>query len=169
VHACAGLARVAQARSDTLLANTLMAQAEDLLKLHPAPSSRLIVETLVVSLWLAQDWLETASRWAESQAAIVAVPRGSLNPLDYRGLMAARVWIACGQAERASELLTRLHQEFETHGHHQSAFGTLATLALAWRALGRSAEALADLERALAAAEPEGYVRLFVDDGEPMR
>src|SRR5262249_30011165 len=32
VHACAGLARVAQARSDTLLANTLMAQAEDLLK-----------------------------------------------------------------------------------------------------------------------------------------
>jgi LuxR family maltose regulon positive regulatory protein len=29
--------------------------------------------------------------------------------------------------------------------------------------------ALASLERALTLAEPEGYVRLFVDEGEPMR
>jgi LuxR family maltose regulon positive regulatory protein len=37
--------------------------------------------------------------------------------------------------------------------------------ALAWQALGDGTQALACLERALSLAEPEGYVRLFVDEG----
>ncbi len=35
-------------------------------------------------------------------------------------------------------------------------------------ALGRRADALASLERALTQAEPEGYVQLFLDEGEPL-
>jgi LuxR family maltose regulon positive regulatory protein len=41
--------------------------------------------------------------------------------------------------------------------------------ALAHQAQGNIAPALASLERALTLAEPEGYVRTFVDEGEPMR
>jgi LuxR family maltose regulon positive regulatory protein len=40
--------------------------------------------------------------------------------------------------------------------------------ALALQAQGDLAGALAALERALALAEPEGYVRLFADEGTPM-
>ena len=40
---------------------------------------------------------------------------------------------------------------------------------LAHEAQGNISLALAPLERALALAEPEGYVRIFVDEGEPMR
>ena len=40
--------------------------------------------------------------------------------------------------------------------------------ALANRAAGGGAAALAALERALTLGEPEGYVRLFVDEGEPI-
>jgi LuxR family maltose regulon positive regulatory protein len=40
--------------------------------------------------------------------------------------------------------------------------------ALAMEALGDSQAAAAALERCLALAEPEGYVRLFVDEGEGM-
>ena len=44
----------------------------------------------------------------------------------------------------------------------------LALRALALRARHESSEALAALERALVLAEPEGYVRLFIDEGAPM-
>ena len=44
----------------------------------------------------------------------------------------------------------------------------LVLQALAQQALGDIPAALAPLERALALAEPEGYIRIFVDEGPPM-
>ena len=44
----------------------------------------------------------------------------------------------------------------------------LVLLALAHQAQGNIPPALVSLERALTLAEPEGYVRIFVDEGEPM-
>ena len=41
--------------------------------------------------------------------------------------------------------------------------------ALAFQTAGDAHDALAALEHALTLAEPEGYVRTFVDEGEPMR
>ena len=41
--------------------------------------------------------------------------------------------------------------------------------ALAFAAQGDHQQALTSLERALSIAEPEGYVRIFVDEGDPMR
>jgi len=40
--------------------------------------------------------------------------------------------------------------------------------ALTWQALGDAPAALASLERALTLAEPEDYVRLFLDEGPPL-
>ena len=44
----------------------------------------------------------------------------------------------------------------------------LALEALAFQQLGKGSQALASLEQALALAEPEGYVRTFVNEGKPM-
>ena len=44
----------------------------------------------------------------------------------------------------------------------------LPIYALSLQALGRAEEALESLERCLTAAEPEGYVRMFVEGGAPM-
>jgi LuxR family maltose regulon positive regulatory protein len=43
-----------------------------------------------------------------------------------------------------------------------------ALQALAYEALGDSARAMEKLEQALSLAEPEGYIRIFVDEGAPM-
>ena len=44
----------------------------------------------------------------------------------------------------------------------------LIVRALALEAQGNRTSALSTLERALVLAEPEGYIRLFVDEGPPM-
>jgi LuxR family maltose regulon positive regulatory protein len=56
----------------------------------------------------------------------------------------------------------------ETTGSVDSAIEILAVEALAFDARGDEARAMAAVGRALSLAEPEGYVRTFVDEGEPM-
>jgi LuxR family maltose regulon positive regulatory protein len=65
-------------------------------------------------------------------------------------------------------LLERLLQAAEAGGRTGSAIEILALQALAHRAQGDITRALVPLERALTLAEPEGYVRIFVDEGSPM-
>lgn len=45
----------------------------------------------------------------------------------------------------------------------------LLTHALVFQAQGDQPQAFAELERALTLTEPEGYIRVFVDEGEAMR
>jgi LuxR family maltose regulon positive regulatory protein len=85
---------------------------------------------------------------------------------DYSEL--ARLLIAEGHAAEALPLLTRLLEaaaKMERHGDEMRYF---AMRALAQHALGNTQAALESLGQALTQAEPEGYVRLFVDEGQPM-
>ena len=66
-------------------------------------------------------------------------------------------------------LLERLRQAAEAQDRMGSVIEILIVQALAYQAQGNTPAALASLERALTLAEPEGYVRIFVDEGEPMR
>jgi LuxR family maltose regulon positive regulatory protein len=71
-------------------------------------------------------------------------------------------------ARRALTLLDPLRARAQRSGLawlHGKAF---ALLALAYQELGDATPALATLERALVLARPEGYVRLFADEGPPM-
>ena len=65
-------------------------------------------------------------------------------------------------------LLERLLQAAEEGRRMGSVIEILVLLALAHEAQGDIPLALVSLERALTLAEPEGYVRIFVDEGEPM-
>jgi LuxR family maltose regulon positive regulatory protein len=66
-------------------------------------------------------------------------------------------------------LLERLRQAAEDGGRAGSVLEAWILQSLARRAQGDTAAAAALLARALALAEPEGYVRLFVDEGEEMQ
>jgi LuxR family maltose regulon positive regulatory protein len=57
----------------------------------------------------------------------------------------------------------------EAEGRMGSVIEILALRALALQAHHESSEALATMERSLTLAEPEGYVRVFVDEGAPMK
>ena len=73
-----------------------------------------------------------------------------------------------GSIHDAKGLLERLLQAAEEGGRKGSVIEILVLQALAHEVQGNFPPALVSLERALTLAEPEGYVRIFVDEGLPM-
>ena len=87
---------------------------------------------------------------------------------EYEHITLARVLLASGSAVQASGLLDRLLQAAEHGGRTGSMIEILVLQALANDVRGDMRAALVPLERALTLAEPEGYVRMFVDEGPRM-
>jgi LuxR family maltose regulon positive regulatory protein len=65
-------------------------------------------------------------------------------------------------------LLSRLLADAESKARMHSAIEILVVQALAYDALDDRPRALTVLERVLALAAPEGYIRMFVDEGAPL-
>ena len=82
--------------------------------------------------------------------------------------MFARVLIAQGEVGEADRLLIRLREDAEIGGRKGDLIEILALYALSLQNQEDTDQALATLEKALALAEPEGYIRVFVDEGPPM-
>ena len=94
---------------------------------------------------------------------------------EFEHITLARMRIAQFKSERAEDalheamqLLERLLVAAEDAGRMGSAIEILALLALAREAQGDTSAALSSLEHALALAAPEGFARVFVDEGPPM-
>jgi LuxR family maltose regulon positive regulatory protein len=125
----------------------------------PAPAER-------ARLLLAQGDLDEATRWIE------AAGLGVEDELSYPGegdyLVLARVLLARGAAHQALDLLERLGTLAASQGRTESLIRVRALQSLALRASEDHAAALAVLAEALALAAPQGYLRVFVDEGAPM-
>jgi LuxR family maltose regulon positive regulatory protein len=122
-------------------------------------------------LRLAQGDMAAASRWAASVESELDVDdRVSFRSTRQRArcFTLVRILIAQGATSRALELLARLLPVVEAGGEMGHAIEILILQAIALQARGEIDRALASLERALALAEPEGYVRIFIDEGPPM-
>ena len=131
------------------------------------------IAALKARVWVAQGRLGEALGWAREQGLAAGDELGYLRELDH--LTLARVLLARstqdradGSAREAVALLERLLRAAEAGSRTGSVIAVLVLLALAHQVRGDVPAALGPLERALALAEPEGYVRVFVDEGAPM-
>jgi LuxR family maltose regulon positive regulatory protein len=93
-------------------------------------------------------------------------PAGYVRETEYSDL--ARALIALGRAGEALPLLERLLEAAQSMGRQGDAIRYLILRAMAFQALEDKVSALDSLSQALTLAKPEGYVRIFVDEGEPM-
>jgi LuxR family transcriptional regulator, maltose regulon positive regulatory protein len=124
-------------------------------------------------LALAQGNLQAAISWAERCGLR---PDDDLSfPREAEYLTLGRVLIAQSRSETtrtalndALGLLDRLLGSAEAAGRMSSVIEILVVRALALEAYSDTTGALMPLERALTLAAPEGYVRMFVDEGAPM-
>jgi len=126
-------------------------------------------ERCQLEFWLAQDQLRTAVNWADAMlqdSTFSARPEPEIAELTLARVLMIREDVP--SRERAMAMLLRLIQISGEEGRAGILIEALALQAIAeWRA-GNRAGAMIALERALRRAEPEGYVRLFVDLGLPM-
>jgi LuxR family maltose regulon positive regulatory protein len=80
----------------------------------------------------------------------------------------ARAYLAQDKAEEALVALKPLLSPAEAAGAFLHVIEVCALKALALHAQGDTSAALASLERSLALAEPEGFIRVYLNEGTPM-
>ncbi len=168
------LAHVQHARGDTSGALATLEQFANLARRRNFVAQLIACGVAAqVQLWLAQGQLAAAARWVEA-SGLHADDRELPFLREAEYLTFARVQVALqrdGAARQALPdivpLLDRLQVGAEANGRMDSVIEILVVRALALGAQGELTEALSALERALNLAEPEGYVRTFVDEGAP--
>jgi LuxR family maltose regulon positive regulatory protein len=122
---------------------------------------------------LAQGNLAAAIRWKEASGLCAQDELSYSREREY--LTFARVLIAQGREQptgpflsEALMLLERLLKDAEVKMRMRSVLEIFILRTLALHEQGNHKGALAALVRALLLAEPEGYIRLFLDEGAPM-
>ena len=165
-------ARIRQAEGDLDGALELLDEAERLYVGNFSPDVR-PVAAVRARVWIAQGKLSAAWGWAREHGVAAADELSYVHEFEHATL--ARLLLAQGTRDRAddsiveaTELTERLLAAAEDGGRSGSAIDILVVQALARHARGDVAGALASLHRAVALAEPDGYVRIFIDEGPPM-
>jgi LuxR family maltose regulon positive regulatory protein len=165
-------ARIREAEGDLGGALDLLNEAERLYVGDFFPNVR-PVPALKARLRVARGELGEALGWARERGLSVADELSYLREFEHITL--ARVLLARYTAERAqrpvqeaTRLLERLLRAAEEGRRTGSVIEILVLQALTHQARDDIPAALAPLRCALALAEPEGYVRIFADEGPPM-
>jgi LuxR family maltose regulon positive regulatory protein len=171
------LAQVRQARSDSAGARQALQEARQLAAQSDTELDDMLVGAGAARLALAQGDSAMAQQWIAERARRPAHGVGARDvdallttvwAKELEGTLLARLALARGEGGRAEALLAPLLEAAQQQERGHSVIRILVLLALASQAAGDLAAALATINRALESAEPEGYVRLFVDEGEPM-
>ena len=161
------LARIRQAHGDAAAAIAAMGEAgqvelspQVVALLNPVPSQR-------ARLLLAQGDVTAASQWAK--AAGLSPEDKPDYPQEPAYLLLARLLLAQDRPGPALTLLQRLLATAASQGRTGNVLEIQALRALALAAHGDHAGALGALAEAVTLACPQGYVRVFADEGAPMR
>jgi LuxR family maltose regulon positive regulatory protein len=159
------LVRVCMAQGDLTGAEQAVREMERVYQSAGIPLFRSWIESLWVHLWLVQGHLTQAIDWAEHtfyRQEVLFYSRENAY------LALVRVYLAQQRYPQALQWLTALLSSAEQVARVGSIISILALQVAVLQASSATQEALRVLLRLLALAEPEGYIRPFLDAGEPM-
>jgi LuxR family maltose regulon positive regulatory protein len=183
------LAHVRQAQGDMNGAQEAIRKAQRLaLKTDATELDDILVAAHQAHLWVAQGDLEAALRWLEERGLALSGTEGltvdvALTELEARVgddflrsrrrrtaeyITLIRVLLAQRRLDEALAVLKPLLVMAERWGLNERVIRFQILRALAFHAQDDMAQGMAALQRALVLAEPSGYVRIFLDEGEPM-
>src|SRR5262245_10964485 len=163
----ARLSRIRQAIGDTTGAWEAIAEAE---RVAPSPAVGGLVNPVPAQrarLLLAQGDVAAAALWIQQRGLSPEDKPSYPQELEY--LVLARVLIAQDRSGEAMALLDRLLARAAAQDRMGSVIEIHALRALAQAASGDEPAAITTLADALTLASPQGNVRIFADEGPPMR
>jgi LuxR family maltose regulon positive regulatory protein len=166
------LAQVHQAQGDHDTARDAIQCCEEWFAQTPiaAPGALAWLAAHQARLWVGQGDLTAAARWAQECAFADDSELAYVQQLTLVRLRLAQSYNDSGGQflDEASAMLAQLLPAVEARGWTRYLIEVLMLQALVCQAQAGLTNALAALERALTLAKPEGYVRMFVDQGPPM-
>jgi ATP/maltotriose-dependent transcriptional regulator MalT len=161
------LAFIKQAQGDTAGASAIMQQVIQITeRLHLSQHRNTQVGAFWAWLSLMQGDEAAVLRWLQRCGLSLDREVSHLREREYLTLV--RVLITRCRLDEAKQWLATLLQLAEAQGRTGSVIELLMLQAEALQASGEVNQAMEQLSRALALAEPEGYIRLFVDEGAPI-
>ena len=165
-------ARLRQIRGDSDGALVLLDEAERLFESDFSPNVR-PVAAIRARLWIGAGRLAEALGWTRAVGVSAEDDPSYLHEFEHITLARLLLAQAGGDAAgnglpEAIALLDRLLRAAEDGGRMGSVVEILVLQSLAQQLQGDRPAALAQLQRALTLAEPEGYMRLFLDEGDAL-
>jgi LuxR family maltose regulon positive regulatory protein len=166
------MARIRETQGDLDGALDLLQEAERLYVSAFSPNVR-PVAAWKARVWVAQGRLDNALGWAREQGLSAEDELSYLHEFEHITLV--RILLARYRSDRTDSaiheaigLLERLLNAAQGGGRMGSVIEILVLQALAYQVQGDIPAALLPLGQALALAEPEGYVRMFLNEGADM-
>jgi LuxR family maltose regulon positive regulatory protein len=160
------LMQIGLATRDRSLAEIALHEVEQLVQREHFGIYPNWLPTLRAQWWLAQGQLREASDWA----AGVVFPEESWERSLYHAFpVVIRVYFAKRRFREALSLLERFRAHLDRSANIRITLTYLAQLLVALHQTGRIEQAREVAARLFALTEPEGYLRVYLDEGEPMR
>ncbi len=133
---------------------------------YPLPYIPLMVKANLTRFWMRIGDQDRIEDWLCNCGLTPNDPIRCVNEPEYITLAKALIWM--GQTEDAIKLLARIHDLAHSQGRNGTRLHVLALQAMALQQSRDLDSALKALETSLRLAQPEGYVRIYVDEGKPM-
>ncbi|MCB9423415.1 MAG: LuxR family transcriptional regulator [Ardenticatenaceae bacterium] len=159
--------RLCLAGGDVDGALTAVQEAEASLSKPPSPLALSELLALKARVLIQQGDLSAAAQYAQEAVQLAGNDRGQTGQMAE--LAACRVLLAQGQPGQIIAQLTQAVTRAETAGRSGAVLEMRLLRSQAYLRQDNIQQAEADLEQALALAEPEDYERIFIDEGQPVQ
>jgi LuxR family maltose regulon positive regulatory protein len=158
------LAHLKKSTGDLAAAMTAIEQAHSICQSFELPRFITLSSAHRARIQLANGMLDSAHQWAQQYQEFRNSHQVEYTQ-EYEDLTLARVFLANGKHDQALEILTSLFEKADATGRIRTCIEATILLSLTSLAQNKTTSALEWLVKALKLAEPDGFLRLFLDEG----
>ncbi len=161
------LMRLLEAKGDLEGTQNIIAKVEELQRSASMPGwVTQLTESFKAQMWLKQGNLKKVEEWLDQNKIHAA---GSILSLQYLGYMIlARFLFAQGRHGEAKEVLERLISKQQKTGRTLLQIETLLIQSMVLKSEDNLQGAILSVVEALKLAESGGYIRVFLNEGQPL-